>query len=180
MSSSSTSAIVHDTSCFKQVTPDTNPEPWTRRVYIKYIPAADRPTSNEIFAARRCWTLLPKPLRPSVRSWRPNGHDDVLALLRVCHTAACSIIIEYCILIIEHDLILTDSVTWLQYTAFREHGLPEAVKVSQLLVAIASAGVIAIVWWLRPVMYDYSAVLDKSLLFFEAQRSGGCTVPLDL
>ena len=34
------------------------------------------------------------------------------------------------------------------------------------------AGVVAIVWWLRPEVYDYSHVLENSLLFFEAQRSG--------
>lgn len=60
----------------------------------------------------------------------------------------------------------------LQYSCFKEHGLQEAVKIAQLLVAIASLGVIAIIWWLRPEAYDYNTVLKKSVLFFEAQRSG--------
>ena len=37
----------------------------------------------------------------------------------------------------------------------------------------SSAGVIAIVWWLRPEVYDYSRILNDSLLFYEAHRIGG-------
>ena len=38
---------------------------------------------------------------------------------------------------------------------------------------LAFAGVIAIVWWLRPEVYDYSRILNDSLLFYEAHRIGG-------
>lgn len=35
-----------------------------------------------------------------------------------------------------------------------------------------TAGVIAIVWWLRPEVYNYSRVLSDSLLFLESHRVG--------
>lgn len=28
-------------------------------------------------------------------------------------------------------------------------------------------------WWLRPEVYDYSRILNDSLLFYEAHRIGG-------
>jgi hypothetical protein len=44
----------------------------------------------------------------------------------------------------------------------------------------AFAGVIAIVWWLRPEVYDYSRILNDSLLFYEAHRIGGAVWQLML
>ncbi len=41
-----------------------------------------------------------------------------------------------------------------------------------------TAGVIAIVWWLRPEVYNYSRVLSDSLLFLESHRAGAAvTLP---
>ena len=61
---------------------------------------------------------------------------------------------------------------FVQYWAMGEHGLREACIVAPVVEAVASVGVISIVWWLRPVVYNYKAVLRNSLLFFEAQRTG--------
>ena len=103
--------------------------------------------------------------------WGVTQQLQRLGLRRDIRTDACPLL---------HALIMLKARAWgarAQYWAFKEHGLQEVCKAAQLVVVVASAGVIAIVWWLRPEAYDYQAVLGNSLLFFEAQRTGEWRAP---
>ena len=75
------------------------------------------------------------------------------------------------------------SVGWLLYNmtapfmlmwhcVFGSRGLTHLCTVISLFTAVVLASIVVIIWLVLPNEYDWAQLLDKSLLFYDAQKSG--------